>query len=183
MRSTRAILTTTAATAGALALSVFAAPAAGADEVGGVTTVVLNPDVVPVLVDDLQVGVIEPGELGDADGLAQLAFPITAIEDDEDIRHSGGLSFTTLDGATLEITEFEIEPGEGELEAEAALDGAALEDDVDVFDLGDVQAIDGEPSCDGVAAGLTLADEAAAALGAPEFEGVFIGNACVQPEA
>ncbi|WP_369135529.1 hypothetical protein [Modestobacter sp. I12A-02662] len=182
MRSTRAILTTTAATAGALALSVFAAPAAGADEVGGVTTVVLNPDVVPVLVDDLHVGLIEPGELGDASGLAQLAFPITAIED-EDIRHSGGLSFTTLDGATLEITEFAIQPGDGELEAEAALDGAALEDDVDVFDLGDVQAIDGEPSCDGVAAGLTLADEAAAALGAPELEGVFIGNACVQPEA
>jgi hypothetical protein len=61
------------------------------------------------------------------------------------------------------------------------LDGQEL-DEVDIFELGAAQPIDGEvPSCDGTQAGLTLTPEAAAALGAPSFAGAFVGDACVVP--
>src|SRR3712207_2590291 len=72
MRMTRAIRTATLAAAATLALTVAAAPAASAGGHGhghgdghghGVTRVLLNPDVVPVLVQDLKVRPIKPGKL------------------------------------------------------------------------------------------------------------------------
>ena len=49
--------------------------------------------------------------------------------------------------------------------------------------LGEPQPINGEvPACDGIQAGLTLTAGAAAALGAPDFAGAFVGNACVVVE-
>ena len=65
---------------------------------------------------------------------------------------------------------------------ETELNGKEL-GEVDIFELGDAQEINGEvPSCDGVQAGLTLTAGAAAALGAPDFAGAFVGDACVVPE-
>ncbi len=182
MRITRA-LATTALTAGTLALGVIIAPSAGADEdSGGVTTVVLNPELVPVLVDTLGVATISPGELSAPDGVAQVSFPITEV-DGKEIEHSGGLAFTPVGGGSLEITEFEVDLRSGVLSAdETSLNGKEL-GEVDIFELGDVQEINGEvPSCDGVQAGLTLTADAAAALGAPDFAGAFVGDACVVPE-
>jgi hypothetical protein len=188
MRISRA-LATTALTTGALALSAVIAPSAGASDdhderdrrSGGVTTVVLNPELVPVLVDTLSVAPIAPGALSAPGGVAQVSFPITEV-DGKDIEHSGGLQFTPVGGGSLRITEFEIELDESELEADdTRLNGKKL-GDVDIFDLGEAQPINGEvPSCDGVQAGLTLTPEAAAALGAPDFAGAFVGDACVVP--
>jgi hypothetical protein len=184
MKITR-VLVTTALSAGALAASAVLAPAAGASDddhrSSGTTTVVLNPELVPVLVDTLKVKPIEPGELTAPGGVAQVSFPITEVEDDE-IEHSGGLEFTPVGGGSLKITEFEVELDDGVLSAdETKLNGKKL-GEVDIFELGEAQPINGEvPSCDGIQAGLTLTPEAAAALGAPDFDGAFVGNACVVP--
>jgi hypothetical protein len=185
MKITRALITT-AVSAGTLAASAVLAPAALASsdddhESAGTTTVVLNPELVPVLVDTLKVKPIEPGELTAPDGVAQVSFPITEV-DGKDIEHSGGLEFSPVVGGSLKITEFEVDLGSGVLSAdETKLNGKQL-GEVDIFELGEAQAINGEvPSCDGAQAGLTLTPEAAAALGAPSFAGAFVGDACVVP--
>ncbi len=183
MRISRALVTTSL-TAGTVALSAMIAPGvASADDHHdlGTTTVVLNPDLLSVLVDDLKVAPIKPGMLSAPDGVAQVSFPITEVEDDE-IEHSGGLQFTPVGGGSLRITEFEVELEDAELSAdETKLNGKKL-GEVDIFVLGEAQPINGEvPSCDGVQAGLTLTPEAAAALGAPDFAGEFVGDACVVP--
>ena len=68
------------------------------------------------------------------------------------------------------------------LEADTWLNGKKL-GDVDVFDLVKARRINGKvPSCDGVQAGLTLTAAAAGALGAPDFAGAFVGDACVVPK-
>ena len=185
MKITRALVTT-ALSAGTLAVSAVLAPAAVASsdddhESAGTTTVVLNPELLSVLVDTLKVEPIEPGELTAPDGVAQVSFPITEVDDDE-IEHSGGLQFTPVGGGSLKITEFEVELDDGVLSAdETELDGKQM-GEVDVFELGEAEPIDGEvPSCDGTQAGLTLTADAAAALGAPSFAGAFVGDACVVP--
>src|SRR5688572_30204527 len=80
MRITRAVAAT-ALTTGALALSAVLAPAASADDhddhddrSGGVTTVVLNPELVPVLVETLGVATVAPAELSAPGGVAQVSF-------------------------------------------------------------------------------------------------------------
>jgi hypothetical protein len=179
MRTTRALVTT-ALSAGTLTLGALLAPAAGASTAGA-TTVVLNPELLPVLVETLKVAPIAPGQLSAPGGVAQVSFPITEV-DDEEIEHEGGLRFSPLGGGTLRITDFEIELQEGVVDAETRLKGKDL-GQVDIFALGDPQPINGEiPSCDGIQAGLTLTPEAAGALGAPEFAGAFVGDACVVPE-
>jgi hypothetical protein len=185
MRISRA-LATTALTTGALALSAVLAPSAGASDdserSAGATTVVLDPDLVPVLVDTLSVAPIAPGELSAPGGVAQVSFPITEVDATE-IEHSGGLQLTPVGGGTLRITEFEVDLERGVLSAdETSLNGSKL-GEVDVFTLGEAQPIDGDvPSCDGVQAGLALTPDAAAALGAPDFAGAFVGDACVVPK-
>jgi hypothetical protein len=188
MRTTRALVTT-ALSAGTLALGVLVAPAAAASTGGdhpkdggsGATTVVLNPELLSVLVETLKVAPIRPGELSAPGGVAQVSFPITEVGDDE-IEHSGGLRFSPIGGGSLRLTEFEVELDDGVLEAETKLNGKGL-GDIDVFQLGEPQPINGEvPSCDGTQAGLTLTPEAAEALGAPDFAGAFVGDACVVPE-
>ena len=187
MRTTRALVTT-ALSAGTLALSAAIAPSAfasthddhHAEEYHGTTTVVLNPSLVPVLVNTLKVTPIKPGMLSAPHGVAQVSFPITEVERDE-IEHSGGLGFTPVGGGSLKITEFEVELDEGVLSADTMLNGRNL-GDVDIFALGKAQKINGTvPSCSGVQAGLTLTRKAAAALGAPQFAGAFVGDACVVP--
>jgi len=183
MRTTRALVTT-ALSAGTLALGALVAPAAGAstadDHAAGTTTVVLNPELVSVLVDTLKVAPVKPGELSAPGGVAQVSFPITEVEDEE-IEHSGGLRFSPIGGGRLRITEFEIELQEGVLDAETRLNGKDL-GQVDIFQLGEAQPIGGQvPSCAGTQAGLSLTPEAAAALGAPDFAGAFVGDACVVP--
>ena len=136
MRSTRAVVITTLS-AGAFVVGAIAAPAAGAADSnhhGGVTTVVLDPALLPVLVDDLKVAPIRPAVLSAPGGVAQVSFPITEVESDE-IEHSGGLRFTPIGGGSLKITEFEVELDDGVLEAEAKLNGKKL-GDVDIFTLG-----------------------------------------------
>jgi hypothetical protein len=181
MRSTRAIVTT-ALSAGTLAIGVLVAPAATASDhsAGGATTVVLNPELLPVLVDTLKVKPVAPAELSAPGGVAQVSFPITEV-DEEEIEHEGGLRFATVDGGWLRITDFEIELDENVLDAETTLNGMDL-GQVDIFALGDPQPVSGEPSCAGIQAGLTLTAGAAEALGAPDFAGAFVGNACVVPE-
>jgi hypothetical protein len=184
MNTTRALVTT-ALSAGTLALGLIVAPAAGASTGGhhssGTTTVVLNPELVPVLVDTLKVMPIQPGQLSAPGGRAQVSFPITDVKRDE-IEHSGGLRFTPVGGGSLRITEFEVELKKGVLSAdETKLNGRKL-GEVDIFVLGKAQPINGKvPSCRGVQAGLTLTPGAAAALGAPDFAGAFVGDACVVP--
>jgi hypothetical protein len=189
MRITRALVTT-ALSAGTLALGAMIAPSAvastGDDDWGngqaGATTVVLNPELLPVLVDPLMVAPIAPAELSVAGGGAQVSFPITDV-DDAEIEHSGGLQFSPIGGGSLRITEFEVDLESGVLSAdETRLNGKKL-GEVDIFVLGEAQPINGEvPSCDGTQAGLTLTPEAAAALGAPDFAGAFVGDACVVPK-
>jgi len=180
MRISRALVTTSL-TAGTVALSAMIAPGvASADDHHdlGTTTVVLNPDLLSVLVDDLEVAPIKPGMLSAPDGVAQVSFPITEVEDDE-IEHSGGLRFTPVGGGSLKITEFEVELKDEELSADKTwLNGKQL-GEVDIFDLVEAQEIEGEPSCDGIRAGLALTSEAAGALGDEDFTGAWIGNACV----
>jgi hypothetical protein len=189
MRITRALVTT-ALSAGTLVLGgAFIAPSAGAstgdhdsaDRQGGATTVVLNPELVPILVEELNVAPIPPAELSAPGGVAQVSFPITEVEGKE-IEHSGGLQFSPIGGGSLQITEFEVDLRSGVLSAdETTLNGQRL-GEVDIFQLGAAQPINGEvPSCAGIQAGLTLTPEAAAALGAPDFAGAFVGDACVVP--
>jgi hypothetical protein len=181
MRRSRLIAGALAAAAVAVPAGVGAAPAVADDDVGGATTVVLNPELVPVLVDTLKVAPIAPGTLTTDGGVAQLAFPITEV-DDGVVSHKGGLSLQPVGGGDLAITNFDINTGEGVLTAEAALNGTKLEGRVPVFRLGAVQPINGAtPRCDGTAAGLTLTPEAAQALNAPSFGGAFVGDACVKP--
>jgi hypothetical protein len=184
MRTNRA-LATTVLSAGALLVGAIAAPAASASDPShrmGATTVVLDPALLPVLVDDLGVAPLRPAVLSAPGGVTQVSFPITEVEDDE-IEHRGGLRFTPIGGGALRLTAFEVELDEGVLEAEVELNGKELKDDVDIFTLGDAQPIDGAiPDCAGTQAGLSLTPEAAAALGAPDFAGTFVGNACVLPK-
>jgi hypothetical protein len=147
----------------------------------GRTTVVLNPALVPTLVDTLQVRVLAPGRLSAPGGMAQISFPITRVGDGV-VRHVGGLRFVPVGGGDLRITHFNVDLNTGYLNAKAKLNGTRVPGRVDVFALGPVQPIDGAaPSCDGIAAGLTLTPEAAGALGAPGFAGAFVGDACVRP--
>jgi hypothetical protein len=181
MRLTRAVRTTTFTAAAALAVTVLGAPAASAGGYDdGVTTVTLNPEVVPILVDDLAVAPVKPATITPKGGTAVASFPITDVDEDE-VGHAGGLRFTTVGGGSLRITEFEVELEEGVLDAKTRLNGARV-GEVDIFDLGATKTINGKKTaCDGIAAGLYLTHEAAGALGAPQYEGAFIGNACVQP--
>ncbi len=176
-------LVTTSLTAGTVALSALVAPgvaAADHHEDLGTTTVTLNPDLLEVLVDTLMVMPIEPAMLSADGGVVQVSFPITALEGDE-IEHSGGLAFTPVGGGSLEVTEFEVEITDEEISADKTwLNGEEL-GEVDIFDLVAPEPIEGEPACDGIQAGLVLTSEAAGALGAPEFTGAWVGNACVVP--
>lgn len=174
------------AAAGALALATAVASPASAsttdDEQGnGTTTVVLNPALVPTLVDTLKVRTVTPGTLSAPDGVAQVSFPITRIKGGV-ISHVGGLGFTPVGGGDLKITKFDVDTNTGYLTAVTRLDGKKLPDRVNIFALGPVQPINGaSPACAGVPAGLTLTADAANALGAPSFAGAFIGDACVVP--
>ena len=111
-----------------------------------------------------------------------MSFPITEV-DGKEIEHSGGLTFSPIGGGSLRITEFEVDLRNGVLSAdETTLNGKKL-GEVDIFELGAAQSINGEvPSCDGTQAGLTLTPGAAAALGDPSFAGAFVGDACVVPK-
>lgn len=175
-----------AVSAAALASSVLLAPAANAEAGKGAapqsaktTTVVLNPELVPVLVNALKVRTIAPAQLSAPGGLAQVSFPITEV-DEGVIGHVGGLGFTPLGGGDLRLTHFDINLGTGLLDAKAQLNGKRLPGRVDLFSLGPLQPINGSvPSCAGTPAGLTLTADAAKALGAPSFAGKFVGDACV----
>ncbi|GHG58342.1 hypothetical protein GCM10012320_32030 [Sinomonas cellulolyticus] len=175
-----------AASAAALASTVLLAPAATADAGMGTaprspkaTTVVLNPELVPVLVNTLDVRALAPARLTAPGGMPQVSFPITSIGQGV-IGHVGGLDFTPIGGGDLRLTNFDINLGTGLLDAKAQLNGKRLQGRVDLFALGPVQPINGSvPSCTGTPAGLTLTPAAAAALGAPSFAGAFIGDACV----
>lgn len=175
--------------AGALATSAVLAPAANAStghdgsadhDRGGVTTVVLDPALVPVLVNTLKVQPVAPGTLTSRQGVTQASFPISEVEGNV-IEHRGGLRFTPVGGGTLTITKFEVDLGTGFLSAKTSLNGTRL-GEVAVFALGPVRPIGGKaPSCSGTPAGLTLTPQAAQALGAPSFSGAFVGDACVVP--
>lgn len=172
---------------GALALlTATAAPASAhstyeADRGAGRTTVVLNPALVPTLVDTLKVRALSPGRLTAPGGVAQVSFPITRVKGGV-VSHVGGLGFTPVGGGDLRITSFDVNLNTGYLTAKARLNGAKLPGRVNIFALGPVQAINGAaPACSGVAAGLTLTADAANALGAPSFAGAFVGDACVVP--
>jgi hypothetical protein len=176
--------------AGTLAATAIVAPAASASTVhheggdrdrAGVTTVVLNPALVPVLVNTLKVKPIAPGTITAPGGLAQASFPISDI-DGSVIEHRGGLAFTPVGGGTLRITRFDVDLGTGFLNAKTRVNGHPLPGRVNIFRLGPVQPINGKsPSCAGTPAGLTLTPQAAGALGAPSFAGAFVGDACVLP--
>jgi hypothetical protein len=189
MRSTRIL----AAAVCAVAAPLLVAPSASAHPVSagahhapsgaGRTTVVLNPALVPVLVNTLKVHPIAPGRLSAPGGRAQVSFPITKIEG-KVIVHSGGLRFTPVGGGSLRITAFDVDLGSGFLNAKAKLNGKSLPGRVNVFKLGPVQPINGKaPACAGTPAGLTLTPQAAAALGAAKFTGAFVGDACLVPSS
>jgi hypothetical protein len=172
----------------ALAFGTAAASPASASERGhgsaeGRTTVVLNPALVPTLVNTLHVRALAPGRISAPGGVAQVSFPITSVEGGV-VRHVGGLRFVPVGGGDLRITHFNVDLNTGYLNAKAKLNGARIPGRVNVFALGPVQPINGSaPSCDGIAAGLSLTSEAAGALGAPAFAGAFVGDACVRPAA
>src|SRR3712207_3805103 len=183
MRRSRVIAGALAAAPPTVPAAVGAGPAVSDhdDDVGGATTVVLNPQLVPVLVDTLKVAPIPPGTLTTPGGVAQLAFPITDVENGI-VSHKGGLSLQPVGGGDLDITDFDVNTRAGVLTAKARLNGTYLRKRVPVFRLGAVQRIKGvKTRCDGIAAGLTLTAEAAGALNAPSFAGAFVGNACVKP--
>lgn len=186
MRNRR--LLTVAGCASALVTTVLVAPAASAHtqhhhsgDRGGQTTVVLNPQLVPVLTQTLKVHVLRPGRLTAPRGVAQLSFPITEVEG-KVIEHSGGLAFTPVGGGALRITRFDVNLNTGFLNAKTVLNGKRLHGRVDIFALGAPKPINGSvPKCSGTQAGLTLTSGAAKALGAPGFAGAFVGDACVVP--
>ena len=188
MRPTR-VLAAGVLCAGALATTAIVAPAAGAStghgesgdqEQTGVTTVVLNPALVPVLVNTLKVSPVAPATVTAPRGVTQASFPISEVEG-KLIEHRGGLRFTPVGGGALRITQFDVDLRTGFLSAQTSLNGQRL-GRVDVFRLGPVQPVAGKvPSCSGTAAGLTLTPQAAKALGAPSFAGAFVGDACVVP--
>jgi hypothetical protein len=179
---------TVAGCAGALVTTVLVAPAATAEtwhhdseDRGGQTTVVLNPQLVPVLTQTLKTHVLRPGRLTAPAGVAQLSFPITEVEG-KVIEHSGGLAFTPVGGGALRITRFDVNLNTGFLNAKTWLNGRRIPGRVDIFQLGAAKPINGSiPECSGVQAGLTLTAGAAKALGAPSFTGAFVGDACVVP--
>lgn len=187
MRNRR--LFTVAGCAGALVTTVLVASAASAEtqhhesaDRGGQTTVVLNPDLVPVLTQTLKAHPIRPGRLTAPAGVAQLSFPITEVEG-KVIEHSGGLALTPVGGGALRITRFNVDLKTGFLNAQTVLNGKRLPGRVDIFALGAVKPINGAiPKCAGTAAGLRLTPGAAKALGAPSFAGAFVGDACVAPD-
>jgi hypothetical protein len=142
---------------------------------------VLNPALVPTLVDTLHVRALSPGKLAAPGGVAQVSFPITRVSNGV-VSHVGGLAFTAVGGGDLRITSFDVNLNTGYLTAKTRLNGTKLPGRVNIFALGPVQAINGTaPACAGVAAGLTLTADAANALGAPSFAGAFVGDACVVP--
>jgi hypothetical protein len=188
MRSTRVLAATTLC-AGALATSAIFAPSASAstrsadpeDGNGGVTTVVLNPALLPAFTETLKVAPVSPATVSAPRGVVQASFPITEVEG-KVIEHSGGLRFTPVGGGSLVIKKFDVNLRTGFLDARAKLNGKRLPSRVKVFRLGPVQSINGRvPSCEGTPAGLTLTPQAASALGAPSFAGAFVGDACVVP--
>ena len=174
--------------AAGIVTTVLVAPAASAvtqhresSDRGGQTTVVLNPDLVPVLTQTLKVHAIKPGRLTAPAGVAQLSFPITEVEG-KVIEHAGGLAFTPVGGGALRITRFNVDLETGFLNAKTVLNGKRLPGRVEIFALGAAKKINGAiPTCAGTAAGLTLTPGAAKALGAPSFAGAFVGDACVVP--
>jgi hypothetical protein len=146
-----------------------------------VTTVIFDPEVVPVLLDTVKVQPVAPARVTAPDGMAQATFPIDEVEG-KVIEHTGGLQFVPVGGGSLRITEFDVDLNTGFLTARATSNGKRLPGRVDIFELGPVQPVNGEaPSCTGTPAGLTLTSQAAAALGAPALAGTFIGDACVVP--
>lgn len=162
-----------------------ASPASACEHRGGSgegrTTVVLNPKLVPTLVNTLHVRALAPGHLSAPGGRAQVSFPITRVRN-RVVRHVGGLDFTPVGGGDLRISHFNVNLNSGYLTARAKLDGSRVHGRINVFALGPVQPINGSaPDCDGTAAGLTLTRDAARALGAPQFAGAVIGDACVRP--
>ncbi len=183
MPRSRRIAGALAAAAVAVPAGVAATPAVADDDhdAGGVTTVVLNPQLVPVLVDTLKVAPIAPGTLTTPGGVAQVAFPISEIEDGV-VSHKGGLRFQPVGGGVLKVKNFKVDTNTGLLTARAKLNGDRIKGRVPVFRLGPAQPINGAtPACSGIAAGLTLTEQAASALGAPSFAGAFVGDACVAP--
>lgn len=170
-----------AATAAVLALTAAPAPAvADDDDVEGTTTVVLDQRLVPALL-GLGVQPIRPGTLTTPGGVAQVAFPITEV-DDGVIEHSGGLMFTKAAAGNVRIKSFDVDPAAGVLTARTKVAGQHV-GRIPVFTLGAVMPVSATgtvPACDGVAAGLYLTEAAGAALGVPA--GTFIGDACVVPD-
>lgn len=185
-RRTLAGLAATGAVALALATTTAANASASertgsSDRGNGTTTVVLNPTLVPVLVNALKVEPVAPGQLSAPSGVAQVSFPITRVSGGV-VHHVGGLQFAPVGGGQLKITQFDVNLNTGYLTAKTRLGGKTLRERVNIFALGPAQPINGmTPSCAGVQAGLTLTSDAAAALGAPSFTGAFVGDACVVP--
>lgn len=175
-----------AGVAAAAVISLSAAPASAStwghsDQWPGVTTVLLNPDVVPVLV-GLGVSPVAPGTLTAPGGVVQVAFPIIGVVHDGRIAHRGGLDFNKVNGShDVKITNFVVDTEKNVLTARAEVDGVKV-GRIAVFALEAPQPINGMvPACAGVPAGLTLTSGAAAALGIPWAAGVFMGDACVVP--
>lgn len=166
----------------ALSMIALPTPALADDDdqdAGGTTTVVLNQPLVSALL-ALGVAPVAPGTLSTPGGIAQVAFPITEVEDDE-IEHSGGLTFTKAKAGVVTITRFEVDTEDGELTARTMVNGTRVGRRA-IFDLGPTQAINSAgtvPACAGVAAGLTLTPFAGGALGVAAD--TFIGDACVVP--
>ena len=187
MRRFRRTLIGSVAGAALVASVAAAAPASAAtanriDENEGTTTVVLNPAVVGTLV-SLGVSPVAPGTLTAPGGVYQVSFPITNDPTHGLVYHSGGLDFSKATGHDVRITRFIVNTASGYLTASAKVDGHWV-GRIRVFKLGASQLINGStPSCSGIAAGLTLTQTAAGALGVPAAKGLFIGDACVVPGA
>jgi hypothetical protein len=171
-----------------IALSVAAAAPASAHQrghhhhraSGGTTTVVLNQGLVGALV-GLGVAPVKPGTLTAPGGTYQVAFPITKVRDGR-IGHRGGLDFSKAAAGDVRITRFVVDTTKGVLTARTSVDGKNL-GRIAVFTLGPVQEVAPgvTPTCDGVAAGLSLTPAAASALLGDASATVFIGDACVVP--
>ena len=166
----------------ATALTIGAASPAFAHDIEdnsrGTTTVVLNQALVPGLV-GLGVAPVAPGTLTAPNGVYQVAFPITKVKKGR-IAHAGGLEFTKAAAGDVEITRFVVDTNTGFLTAKTEVNGKNV-GRIPVFKLGPTQAVSEGvvPACAGVAAGLSLTSQAAAALGVPS--GTFVGDACVVP--